>query len=72
MTVRPRSGGLLVFGPDVEELGLAVRVEDGKEVDEPGPLRPFKFISTVGNSDVVRFIKDKFKDGENSVTVWST
>lgn len=43
---------------------------DGKEVDKTGPLGPFKFISAVGNADVVRFIKDKFKDDENSVTVW--
>ena len=43
---------------------------NGKEVDKTGPLGPFKFISAVGNADVVRFIKDKFTDDGNSVTVW--
>lgn len=43
---------------------------DGKEVDKTGPLGPFKYISAIGNADIVRFLKDKFTDGENSVTVW--
>ncbi|MBU8893907.1 MAG: cation acetate symporter [Bacteroidales bacterium] len=45
-------------------------IVDGEEVDKTGPLRPFKFISTIGAGDIVRFIKDKFTDGENTVTVW--
>lgn len=45
-------------------------IVDGKEVDETGPLGPFEFISTIGASDIVRFKKDKFTDGDNSITVW--
>ena len=45
-------------------------IVNGEEVDKTGPLGPFKFISTIGQGDVVRFLKDKFKDGENSVQVW--
>jgi cation/acetate symporter len=43
---------------------------NGKEVDKTGPLGPFKFISTIGKGEVIRFVKDKFNDGENDVKVW--
>lgn len=45
-------------------------IVNGEEVEKTGPLGPFKFISAVENADIVRFIKDKFTDGENSVNVW--
>ncbi len=45
-------------------------IVDGKEVDKTGPLSPFKFLSTIGNSEVVRFLKEKFTDGKNKVTIW--
>jgi cation/acetate symporter len=45
-------------------------IVNGKEVDKTGPLGPFKFISTIGKGEVIRFVKDKFNDGENDVKVW--
>jgi cation/acetate symporter len=45
-------------------------VVNGEEVSETGPLGPFEFLETIEKSDIVRFIKKKFDDGENSVTVW--
>ncbi len=45
-------------------------IVDGKEVNETGPISPFKFLSTINNSELVRFEKAKFKDGESSVVVW--
>ncbi len=45
-------------------------IVDGKEVSETGALGPFKFLSTIEKSEIVRFQKSKFKDGENSITVW--
>ncbi|MCC7520687.1 MAG: cation acetate symporter [Flavobacteriaceae bacterium] len=49
---------------------LSKIVVDGKEVDKTGPVGPFEFIKTVENSEVVRFTKKAFKDGDNSVVVW--
>lgn len=45
-------------------------IVDGEEVSETGPLGPFEFLETIEKSDVVRFLKKKFDDGDNSVTVW--
>jgi cation/acetate symporter len=45
-------------------------IVDGKEVSETGPLSPFKFLSTVGNSEIVRFKKIIFNDGNDKVTLW--
>lgn len=44
---------------------------DGVEVDSTGPVGPFKFIKIIENSEVVRFSKSTFHDGEDKVTVWS-
>lgn len=41
---------------------------DGKEVDKTGPLGPFKFLSTLENSEVIRFSKKEIKD--EKTTVW--
>jgi cation/acetate symporter len=49
---------------------LSKIVVDGKEVDKTGPVGPFEFIKSVENSEVVRFTKKAFKDGDNSVVVW--
>ncbi len=46
-------------------------VVDGKEVEETGSVGPFKFLATVDQGEVMRFKKNKFKDGESSVTVWT-
>ncbi len=45
-------------------------IVDGKEVSSTGALGPFKFLSTIENSEIVRFIKVKFDDGKNKVVVW--
>ncbi|MBN1186653.1 MAG: cation acetate symporter [Bacteroidales bacterium] len=45
-------------------------IVDGKEVDKTGPMGPFKFLSTIEKSEIVRFSELKFKDGENSITAW--
>ena len=49
---------------------LSKIVVDGQEVTETGPLGPFKFLKTIENSEVVRFSKKSFPDGEAKVTVW--
>jgi cation/acetate symporter len=43
-------------------------VVDGVEVDKTGPMGPFKFLSTLENSELIRFTKKVIKD--KNVTVW--
>lgn len=43
---------------------------DGKEVEKTGPLGPFEFLSTINNSEIVRFTKDKFTADGETVTLW--
>ncbi|MCT4590188.1 MAG: cation acetate symporter [Carboxylicivirga sp.] len=45
-------------------------IVDGKAVEQTGPLGPFKFLSTIEQSEIVRFSQLKFSDGKNKVTVW--
>jgi len=45
-------------------------VVDGREVESSGPLGPFEFLSVMNTSELVRFVKEKFTDGENKVTLW--
>lgn len=49
---------------------LSKIIVDGKEVEKTGPLGPFEFIKTINNSEVIRFSKKVFADGEDKVTVW--
>ncbi len=43
-------------------------VVDGVEVEETGPIGPFKFLSTLENSELVRFTKAEIR--EAGTTVW--
>lgn len=43
-------------------------VVDGEEVEETGPLGPFKFLSTLETSELVRFTKAEIR--EANTTVW--
>ena len=43
-------------------------VVDGVEVDKTGPLGPFKFLSTLENSELIRFTKKTIPD--RNTTVW--
>lgn len=45
-------------------------IVDGKEVDKTGPLGPFEFLKTIESSEVMRFTKKAFPDGDEKVTVW--
>jgi len=45
-------------------------IVDGKEVENTGALGPFEFLSTIEQSEIVRFNKIRFKDGENTIVVW--
>jgi cation/acetate symporter len=46
-------------------------IVDGKEVEETGPVGPFKFLDIVTQGEVLRFKKNKIHDGDNAVTIWT-
>jgi cation/acetate symporter len=49
---------------------LSKIIVDGEEVQKTGPMGPFEFLKTIGHSEVVRFTKMAFPDGDDRVTVW--
>lgn len=49
---------------------LSKIIVDGQEVDKTGPVGPFEFLSLIEKSEVVRFSKSAFNDGNEKVTVW--
>ncbi|MFA6009496.1 MAG: cation acetate symporter [Desulfobacteraceae bacterium] len=54
------------------QVGHAAKVVmDGQEVEKTGPISPFKFLSTVQQSEVVRFSKTLLEDGTDKVIVYA-
>lgn len=49
---------------------LSKIIVDGKEVDKTGPIGPFKFLSTIENSEIVRFTELKFKENDLKISVF--
>jgi cation/acetate symporter len=49
---------------------LSKIIVNGKEVEKTGPVGPMEFIKILENSEVVRFAKKSFADGDDKVTVW--
>jgi cation/acetate symporter len=74
-TVLPNGEKLYNGAPKTErkfyQVGhLSKIIVDGEEVDSTGPVGPFEFIKTIEKSEVVRFSKKSFTDGDDKVTVW--
>ncbi|MFW6366203.1 MAG: cation acetate symporter [Spirochaetota bacterium] len=75
MTVLPFGEKLYNGAPNTDERFYPVGhmssiIVDGKDVERTGPIGPFKFLSVIHNSEVVRFTRVTFLDGDNRVTVW--
>jgi cation/acetate symporter len=74
--VIPQEGDKLFNGEPKEaskfyQVGhLSKIVVDGKEVESTGSVGPFKFLGIINQSELIRFIQAKFKDGEDDVTVY--
>ena len=45
-------------------------IVDGNEVERTGPVGPFEFLSTIKNSEIVRFSSVKFNDGDKKVSLF--
>lgn len=75
MTILPDGNKLYNGAPQEEnrffQVGhLSKIIVDGEEVDKTGPVGPFKFLKTIEQSEIVRFSKTSFSDGQDKVTVW--
>lgn len=45
-------------------------IKNGTSVSKTGPINPVQLLSIIDDSEVVRFTKKSFSDGENKVTAW--
>lgn len=43
---------------------------DGHEVEETGAVGPLEFLTRIGNSDVVRFLSEKYSDDQEHTTIY--
>lgn len=49
---------------------LSKVIVNGKEVEKTGAVGPFQFLSTIKESEVVRFLQTKVTDGTDQVTIY--
>ncbi|MGV3546870.1 MAG: cation acetate symporter [Pedobacter sp.] len=49
---------------------LSKIIVNGKEVEKTGGVGPFEFLSTIKESDVVRFLQTKLTDGTDQVAIY--
>lgn len=49
---------------------LSKIIVNGKEVEKTGAVGPFEFLSTIKESDVVRFLQTKLSDGTDEVAIY--
>lgn len=77
LSITDVKGGEKLYNGEVKENAkfyqvghMSKIIVDGKEVEKTGALGPFKFLSTIEKSEIVRFEVVKFQDGDNKITVW--
>lgn len=77
LTVTQQSGGQTLYNGEPKEnrrfyqVGhMSKIVVNGQEVDKTGPLGPFEFLSTLKDSEIVRFLQVKFSDGTDQVSLY--
>jgi len=77
MTTTKTSDGRKLFNGAPKEEGKFYQVgnldkimKDGVEVESTGKVGPVKFLSTINSSDVARYVKVLFDDGDNEVTAY--
>ncbi len=77
LSITKKESGDKLFNGEPKEAGkfflvghMTKIVMDGKEVEETGPLGPFKFLGVINSSELARYPKVKFNDGNNKITVF--
>ncbi|MEA3476647.1 MAG: cation acetate symporter [Bacteroidota bacterium] len=77
MTVTKLGDGGKLYNGALKEEGQFYQVgtldkiiQDGEEVESTGKVGPLKFLSTINASDMARYVKVLFDDGDNKVTAY--
>lgn len=77
LTVTQRENGQTLYNGEPREkrrfyqVGhMSKIVVNGQEVDKTGPLGPFEFLSTLQESEIVRFLQVKFADGTDQISLY--
>lgn len=77
LTITKKGDGNLLYNGEPKEnrkfyqVGhLSKIIVNGQEVTSTGPLSPFEFLSTIKESEIVRFLQVKFADGDEQVSLY--
>lgn len=77
LSVTEQAGGQTLYNGEPKEnrrfyqVGhLSKIVVNGEEVEKTGSVGPFEFLSTLQDSEIVRFLQAKFSDGADQVSVY--
>lgn len=77
MTVTATSDGEKLYNGAPKEEGkfyqvgtLVKIIKDGVEVESTGKVGPLEFLSIINSSEVARYVKISFDDGDNAVTAY--
>ena len=77
LTVVETGDGRTLYNGEPKEAGkfyqvghVSKIVVNGREVEETGPLGPFKFIKTLGTSQIVRFTQKTFTFSGEKITIY--
>ncbi|MCY4780340.1 cation acetate symporter [Sphingobacterium sp. UT-1RO-CII-1] len=77
LTITQKGDGSVLYNGEPKEnrkfyqVGhLSKIIVNGEEVKETGPLNPFQFLSTIKDSEIVRFQQVKLSDGNDQISVY--
>lgn len=77
LTITQKDNGALLYNGEAKEnrkfyqVGhLSKIIVNGEELSKTGPLGPFQFLSTIRESEVVRFLQVKLVDGNDHVSIY--
>lgn len=77
LTITKKADGSILYNGETKDkrkfyqVGhLSKIIVDGQEVTETGPLSPFQFLSTIKESEIVRFMQTKLSDGNDQVSIY--
>src|SRR5690606_29606461 len=77
LSVTQQAGGQTLYNGEPKENRRVYQgghmskiVVNGEEVDKTGALGPFEYLSTLQDSEIIRFLQVKFSDGTDQVSVY--
>ncbi|WP_257656311.1 sodium/solute symporter [Parapedobacter lycopersici] len=77
LSVTQQADGQALYNGEAKEKGsfyqvghMSKIVVNGEEVDKTGALGPFEYLSTLQDSEIIRFLQVKFSDGTDNVSVY--